>query len=610
MTSDRSQNAKAPDPESAATLIDRVCDQFEQAWRDGQHPNVDDYLDSVAEPLRSRLFEELLLSELELCVQLGETVETNAMLARFPDRQTQVRHVISQFWQRASKRSPLTGGRQTGGRQTGVDRGKSPGSPEKLIGQEYGNYELLQEVARGGMGVVFKAYDTKLQRTVALKMILDRNLASKEAVQRFYTEAETAAGLNHPGIVPVYDVGSHGGQHYYAMGFVEGPTLSDELRRRRFSMEESARLVLELAWAVAYAHECGVVHRDLKPGNILLSPEGQPQITDFGLAKRTNRPSYLTMDGQVLGTPGYMAPEQAAGDVEHSGTAVDVYALGAILYHLVTGYPPFRTALDAWASVLVQDPMPPRGINRRVPRDLDVICMKCLSKNPADRYATVQQLADDLQRYLDGELIQARPASLPRRLQRWARHRPRLASVLVTMIAFYIHHLILYTGGHPKSSDELFHWQATGAVLLVCCYAWGYQIMLMSPRAKRIVLYAWVGTDILVFTLFLVFAAAGARSPLVVIYFCMVAGAALTFDRYMVWWITGACLISYAVLVPAAQWYQPGLERMTYREAMPMMISMLAIGVIQYYVLRCARIQLGNRLEEQYTIKRRKSGSP
>ena len=187
------------------------------------------------------------------------------------------------------------------------------------LGTRCGNYELLEEVARGGMGIVFKAYDTKLQRTVALKMILDRNLASEEAVQRFYAEAETAAGLNHPGIVPVYDVGSHDGHHYYAMGFVEGPTLSEELRRRRFSMEESARLVLELANAVAYAHEHGVVHRDLKPGNILLSEDGQPQITDFGLAKRTDRPSQLTMDGQILGTPGYMAPEQAAGDVEHSG---------------------------------------------------------------------------------------------------------------------------------------------------------------------------------------------------------------------------------------------------------------------------------------------------
>ncbi len=319
--------------------------------------------------------------------------------------------------------------------------------------------------------------------------------------------------------------------------------------------------------------------------------DGQPQITDFGLAKRTDRPSDLTMDGQILGTPGYMAPEQAAGDIENLGPAVDVYALGAVLYHLITGHPPFRTAIDALVCVLEQEPVPPRAMNRRVPRDLDLICMKCLNKNPADRYESVKQLANDLQSYLDGELIQARPASLRRRLQRWARHRPRLASVLVTMLAFYVYHLISLAMGNPGSQGA-FHWQATGTMLFVCVYAWIYQALLMRPRAKRYILYAWIGTDILVFTLFLILSVKDPHSPLLVIYFCMVAGAALSFDRYLVWLVTAACMLSYALVVFASKWYQPDLGPVLFREAIPVTIAMLTIGVIQYYVLRCARVQL------------------
>ncbi len=585
MMADRPNDMAASNPESAATRIDRICDQFEQAWRNHERPQIEDYLEGVDEPLCSQLFAELLLSDLEFRAVADGIVEAGAYLTRFPARREQISEVMAQFRDEVRQRV-----------RAGDEPVAAVRDPETTLWgtaslDRCGNYELVQEIARGGMGVVFKAYDTKLQRTVALKMILDRNLASTEAVKRFYAEAETAAGLNHPGIVPVYEVGSHGGHHYYSMGYVEGPTLSEELRRRRFSMPEAARLVLELAHAVAYAHEHGVVHRDLKPGNILLGPEGLPQITDFGLAKRTDRPSELTMDGQILGTPGYMAPEQAAGDTDRLGPAVDVYALGAVLYHLITGHPPFRTALDALVCVLEQDPVPPRAMNRRVPRDLDVICMKCLNKSPADRYDSVKQLAADLQSYLDGELIQARPASLRRRLQRWGRHRPRLASVLVTMLAFYIYHLASLWLGNP-GSQGLFHWQATGTMLFVCLYAWFFQSLLMRPRAKRYVLYAWVGTDILVFTLFTIFALQDPRSPLLAIYFCMVAGAALSFDRYLVWLVTAAAMLSYGLVVCVSRWYQPDLRSVQLREAMPFTIAMLTIGVIQYYVLRCARVQL------------------
>jgi serine/threonine-protein kinase len=394
-----------------------------------------------------------------------------------------------------------------------------------------------------------------------------------------------AASLSHPGIVPIYDVGSQGGHHYYAMALVEGTTLSDQLRRRRFEIEEAARIVLELANAVAYAHDHGVVHRDLKPGNILLPRGGLPQITDFGLAKRTDRPEQLTVAGQILGTPGYMAPEQAAGRIDQSGPAVDIYALGAILYHLLTGHPPFRTAMEALVCVLEQDPVPPRAMSHRVPRDLNVICMKCLSKSPADRYRSARELADDLQRFLEGDMIQAKPSSFRRRLLRWARHRPRLAAVLLTMIAFYGYHLVCLASG-VVGSRGAFHWQATITVALVCGYAWTFQSLMMRPRARPHILYLWVTMDVIVLTLFLVGPADGVQSPLVVIYLCMVASAALSFDRHMVWLVTAACVLSYVIVVITSS------SGLPVRHTIPMAISIAAIGLVQYYVLRCCRLAI------------------
>ena len=570
----------APGQESVsdATRVDRICDRFEQAWRDGAQPDVAEYLGDVSEPLRSRLFAELVLSDLECRERAGTPAERGEYLKQFPERCREIDAIFRRF--------------QTDSSQRGV---RQPRISEPAMDDVYaangqcGNYQLLEEIARGGMGIVFRAHDTRLQRTVALKMILDRNLASAEAVQRFYAEAEMAAGLDHPGIVPVYDVGVHEGHHYYAMGFIEGPTLAEKLKRHAYSAHEAARLVIDLARAVAYAHRHGVVHRDLKPGNILLDADGQARITDFGLAKRTDRPSHLTMEGQVLGTPGYMAPEQAKGAAQQSGPAADIYALGAILYHLLTGHPPFRSSLDALVQVLEQDPVPPRVLNRRIPRDLDVICMKCLAKSPADRFQSADELADDLQRFLDGEPIQARRLGWRRATLRWARHRPRLATVWTTLFAIYVYHLICYAMGNPGSLGH-FHWLATGTVLLVAAYAWVYQWLLLRPESGMNVLHLWAATDILVFTVFLITAADGAHSPLVVLYLCMVAGAALSFDRHMVWLVTGVSIAAYWIVVVVSPWSHPTLALPEFRETAPVAISMLAIGLIQYYVLRCARL--------------------
>lgn len=585
MTADSAQDVPARPSLAEVTLIDQICDEFEAAWRrDDRPPQISQYLGATTEPLRSRLFEELLLSDLEFHKRNALAIDVGRYVTEFPDRAGQVESVLARF---AAEQS-----------HGFVDLVTSPAALQRVQASEMntlaavkqcGNYELLREIARGGMGIVFEARDTKLQRTVALKMILDRNLASPEAVQRFYAEAEMAASLNHPGIVPIYDVGSHAGHHYYAMALVEGSTLLAELQGRRFDMEEAAQIVMDLANTVAYAHEHGVVHRDLKPGNVLLPRGGPPQITDFGLAKRTDRAEQLTVAGQILGTPGYMAPEQAAGNVEQSGPAVDIYALGAILYHLLTGHPPFRTAMEALVCVLEQDPVPPRAMSRRVPRDLNVICMKCLSKSPADRYLSARDLADDLRRFLHGDVIQAKPSSFRRRALRWARHRPRLAAVLVTMAAFYLYHLGCLMSGVVGSRGR-FHWEATLTIALVCAYGWIFQALIMRPGARPSLLYWWVTVDIIVLTFFLTFAADGAASPLVVIYLCMVASAALSFRRHMIWLVTAACFVSYAIVVATSPVLHPTVQMPEIRHTIPMAISIAAIGLVQYYVLRCCRV--------------------
>jgi WD40 repeat protein/tRNA A-37 threonylcarbamoyl transferase component Bud32 len=290
----------------------------------------------------------------------------------------------------------------------------------------FGDYELIKPIARGGMGVVFKARQKKLQRLVALKMILSGNLASDEEIKRFYAEAEAAAQLDHPGIVPIYEVGELGGQHYFSMAFIEGGTLAARIREGPLPPKEAARLVKQVAEAVDYAHHLGIIHRDLKPGNILLDKQGHPKVTDFGLAKRVRGVSHLTVAGQILGTPNYMPPEQASGLGDKVGPLADVYSLGAILYCLVTGRPPFQAAhvMDTLRQVLEQEPVSPRQLNAAVSRDLDTICLKCLQKDISRRYPSALALAEDLGHYLAGEPILARPIGKAERCWRWCKRNP------------------------------------------------------------------------------------------------------------------------------------------------------------------------------------------
>jgi WD40 repeat protein len=308
--------------------------------------------------------------------------------------------------------------------------------------RSFGDYELLEEIARGGMGVVFKARQKSLNRLVALKVILSGQLASEADVQRFRNEAEAAALMDHPGIVPIYEVGQwqpEGGGRpvpYFSMKLVEGGSLAGQMARFTGDLRAAVALMAKVARAVHYAHQRGILHRDLKPANILLDEHGAPLVTDFGLAKRVEGDANLTQSGAILGTANYMAPEQAQGKAAGLTTAADVHGLGAILYELLTGRPPFQAdnVLDTLLRLRTEKALSPRSLNPRVDADLETICLKCLEKEPAARYGSAAALADDLERWLGGEVIQARRASLGVRLLKWARRKPTLAGLVVLLV--------------------------------------------------------------------------------------------------------------------------------------------------------------------------------
>jgi serine/threonine-protein kinase len=386
--------------------------------------------------------------------------------------------------------------------------------PSPLLGSFHcGDYELLEEIGQGGMGVVYRAWQASLQREVAVKMMLPGKLARESDLARFRAEAKAAGGLHHPGIVPVYEVSEWAGRPLFSMKHIRGETLAHRLSSGPLAPREAARLLAAVSRAVDYAHRQGVLHRDLKPSNILIDDDGQPHITDFGLAKQVSEAASLTRTGAVLGTPAYMAPEQAAGARGEAGVAADIYSLGSILYHMLTGRPPFQaaSAVDTLLLLLEQEPAAPRLVNPKADTELELIALRCLQKPPDLRYPTAAALADDLEAYLIDEPIAARTGrfgQLVSRLFRETHHSVVLENwgllwmwhSLALVVVCVLTNSIYLAGDRNR-------WHYAG-LWTIALWAWAYVFWFLRRRmgpvtfVERQIAHLWAGSMIGIALLF------------------------------------------------------------------------------------------------------------
>jgi serine/threonine-protein kinase len=428
-------------PDLAPALVRRLeeaCDRFEASWHSGGRPRLDDFLTAERDDLYPVLLRELVSLDAYYRRRAGEQPCPADYQERFPEFDTAW---LSDSLAGAGPTTPSSA------KTIAVDSDPTDGGAAEFRPHTFGDYELQSEIARGGMGVVYRARQMSLDRTVALKMIASAKLATAAEVRRFQTEAAAAAGLDHPHIVPIYEVGEHEGRHYFSMKLIEGGSLAQAIAAgpaepaaaARASPRKAAELLLKVAGAVHHAHQHGLLHRDLKPANVLLDTDKQPHVTDFGLAKRLEVDSRLTQSGALVGTPSYMAPEQAIS-ARNLTTAADIYSLGAILYEVLTGRPPFQAAsvLQTLEQVRHREPVPPRQLQPKVPRDLETICLKCLQKVPGQRYASAEALAGDLEHFLRGEPISTRPVGMPERLARWVKRHPTQALLLAASVLIVV----------------------------------------------------------------------------------------------------------------------------------------------------------------------------
>lgn len=413
--------------------------------------------------------------------------------------------------------------------------------------RSFGNYELLEEIGRGGMGVVFRAKQRDLDRVVALKMILSSQLATGEEVRRFHAEAKAAGSLRHPHVVGIHEAGQIDGQHYFTMDFVSGTSLAELLRSGPLPPEEAAACLVTVARAVDYLHTRNIVHRDLKPSNILLDGSRRPFVTDFGLAKVFDDAGSQTQTGTIVGTPSYMAPEQAAGRHSEISSRTDVYSLGAILYEMLTGRPPFKepNPLDTLVQVLEGEPTLLHKLNARVPRELEWICLKCLEKNAAARYVSAAALADDLEHYLRREPTDARPTGLAQHARRWFRREPGLVSRLVAMLAAAT---IVQVNYSLHGSDFAYHLRVMSVFAGWAVVGFLFQFLMNRGRIAEFARYAWLAADAGLLTV-LLYLTESPLGALLIGYPLLVTASGMFFSVRLVAFMTAACLVAYTVLL-------------------------------------------------------------
>jgi serine/threonine protein kinase len=494
---------------------ERIVRDFEDAWQRGSRPSVEDYL-PADESLRGAVLVELVLTELEYRLRQGDPARVEEYLARFQDlrsipgielklitaevelrrrrepglaldeflaRFPQYRAEVESLWsglndsaatvvlrpvcaqcgERLEAPASLSAESDVCPSCAAKIRHPAAGMPRQTtVRARLAKYELFEELGRGAYGIVYRARDIELDRIVAVKVLQADRRASPGAVDRFLREARNAAQLHHPHIVTVHDFGREGETCYLVSAFVPGTTLARQAAAGRLPFREAALLVARVALALDYAHGCGVIHRDVKPANILLDRWGEPHLTDFGLARRDAGEVTITAEGDMLGTPAYMSPEQARGHSHSVDGRSDLYSLGVILYEMLTGALPFQGTREmVLKRLLEEDPQPPRRKNKDIPRDLETICQKCLEKDPSGRYASAGQLAEDLERFSRGEPIQARPISPVERIERWCRRRPAVAGLSLALLVVLLGAVVISSGQREHARDSAKHAQAS-----------------------------------------------------------------------------------------------------------------------------------------------------